>query len=152
MDNCSYTSNYCLSCGVGDMYWKGRNNAKFPQTDASYNRFQTRVIGGINNSKNFRTSASSFTILKKSLTTVSTVPLKSTLGKDVKTGTPGTSYTNVGGPGDQTASIPIRTGTARGIKARTIVQPHQTGVDVKHGSYERYLARKRGINMRCQSC
>jgi len=151
MDNCSYTSNYCLSCGVGDMYWKGRNNAKFPQTDASYNRFQTRVIGGINNSKNFRTSASSFTILKKSLITVSAVALKSTLGKDVHTGTP-TSYTNVGGPGDMTASVPIRTGTASGIKARTIVQPHQTGVDVKHGSYERYLARKRGINMRCQSC
>jgi len=151
MDNCSYTSNYCLSCGVGDMYWKGRNNAKFPQTDASYNRFQTRVIGGINNSKNFRTSASSFTILKKSLITVSAVALKSTLGKDVQTGTP-TSYTNVGGPGDMTASVPIRTGTASGIKARTIVQPHQTGVDVKHGSYERYLARKRGINMRCQSC
>ena len=151
MDNCSYTSNYCLSCGVGDMYWKGRNNAKFPQTDASYNRFQTRVIGGINNSKNFRTSASSFTILKKSLITVSAVALKSTLGKDVQTGTP-TSYTNVGGPGDMTASVPIRTGTASGIKARTIVQPHQTGVDVKHGSYERYLARKRGINMRCQNC
>ncbi len=150
MDNCTQTTNFCLSCN-GQGGWKGYNNAKFPQSDASYNRFQTKVIGGINNSKNFRTSASSFTILKKSLTTVSTVPLKSTLGKDVQTGTP-TSYTNVGGPGDATASVPIRTGTASGIKARTIVQPHQTGVDVKHGSYERYLARKRGINMRCQSC
>ena len=154
MDNCTQTTNFCLSCN-GQGGWKGYNNAKFPQSDASYNRFQTKVIGGINNSKNFRTSASSFTILKKSLTTfnpISSTPAKSTIGKDAKTGTPLTSYTNVGGPGDATASVPIRTGTASGIKARTIVQPHQTGVDVKHGSYERYLARKRGINMRCQSC
>ena len=151
MDNCTQTTNFCLSCN-GQGRWKGYNNAKFPQDPTEYKQPVQQVIGGINNSKNFRTSTSSFTILKKSLTTVSTVPLKSTLGKDVKTGTPGTSYTNVGGPGDQTASVPIRTGTASGIKARTIVQPHQTGVDVKHGSYERYLARKRGINMRCQSC
>ena len=154
MDNCTQTTNFCLSCN-GQGRWKGYNNARFPQSDASYNRFQTKVIGGINNSKNFRTSASSFTILKKSLTTfnpISSSPAKSTIGKDAKTGTPLTSYTNVGGPGDATASVPIRTGTASGIKARTIVQPHQTGVDVKHGSYERYLARKRGINMRCQSC
>jgi len=158
MDNCTQTTNFCLSCN-GDGGWKGYNNARFPQSDASYNSYQSNGnpcgcggIGGINNSKNFRTSASSFTIFKKSLTTVSTVSLKSTFGKDAKTGTPETSYTNVGGPGDATASIPIRTGTTSGIKARTIVQPHQTGVDVKHGSYERYLARKRGINMRCQGC
>jgi hypothetical protein len=161
MDNCTQTTNFCLSCN-GQGGWKGYNNAKFPQSDASYNSYQSNGnpcgcggIGGINNSKNFRTSASSFTILKKSLTTfnpISSSPAKSTIGKDAKTGTPLTSYTNVGGPGDATASVPIRTGTASGIKARTIVQPHQTGVDVKHGSYERYLARKRGINMRCQSC
>jgi len=152
MDNCTTTSNFCLSCN-GQGRWKGYNNAKFPQTDGSYNRYQTKVIGGINNSKNFRTYGSSFTILKKSLTTfnpISAVPPKETLGQSVQT--LGTSYTNVGGPGDQTASVPIRTGTASGIKARTIVQPHQTGVDVKHNSYERYLARKRGVNMRCQNC
>ena len=155
MYNCTQSTNNCLSCGIGDMYWKGRNNAKFPQTDASYNRFQTRVIGGINNSKNFRTSASSFTILKKSLTTfnnVSTNPQKSTLGKDSQTGTPSSSYTNTGGPGDKIASVPIVTRAATGNKARTISQVYHTGVDVKHGSYERYLARKRGINMRCQNC
>ena len=162
MSNCSETNaeNPCLSCVTGDELWKGHSNAKFPQTDNSYDRYQTKVIGGINNSKNFRTYGSSFTILKKSLTTfnpISAVPNKSTLPKDVnsrdETATGGViSYTNVGGPGDQTASIPIRTGTASGIKARTIVQPHQTGVDTKHGSYERYLARKRGVNMRCQNC
>ena len=154
MDNCTTTSNFCLSCN-GQGRWKGYNNAKFPQTDGSYNRYQTKVIGGINNSKNFRTYGSSFTILKKSLTTFQpnfSLVKKGTLGEDAQTGTPSTSYTNVGGPGDQTASVPIRTGTASGIKARTIVQPHQTGVDVKHNSYERYLARKRGANMRCQNC
>tara|TARA_B110000208_G_scaffold10109_2_gene12761 strand:- start:1043 stop:1498 length:456 start_codon:yes stop_codon:yes gene_type:complete len=151
MDNCTQTTNFCLSCN-GQGRWKGYNNAMFPQDPTKYKQPVQQVIGGINNSKNFRTSASSFTILKKSLITVSTVSLKPTFGKDVKTGTPLTSYTNVGGPGDATASVPIRTGTASGIKARTIVQPHQTGVDVKHGSYERYLARKRGNNMRCRDC
>jgi hypothetical protein len=152
--NCNTITDQCLACN-GQGFWYGYNNAKFPQTDASYNNYQTNVIGGINNSKNFRTYGSSFTILKKSLTTFQpnvSVVEKGTLGQDVHTGTPSTSYTNVGGPGDQTASVPIRTGTASGIKARLIVQPHQTGVDVKHGSYERYLARKRGVNMRCQNC
>ena len=158
MSNCTDTNaeNPCLSCVTGDELWEGHSNAKFPQTDNSYDRYQTKVIGGINNSKNFRTYGSSFTILKKSLTTfnpISAVPPKATLGIGVQTGTfDTTSYTNVGGPGDQTASVPIRTGTASGIKARTIVQPRWKGVDTKHGSYERYLARKRGVNMRCQNC
>ena len=156
MDNCTQITDHCLACVTGEAFWKGYSNAKFPQTAASYNRYQTKVIGGINNSKNFRTYASSFTLLKKSLTTfqpnTSAFPVKDTLGQRVQTGTPSTSYTNVGGPGDQTASVPIRTGTASGIKARLIVQPNQTGVDVKHNSYERYLARKRGVNMRCQNC
>jgi len=162
MDNCTQIKDHCLSCRTGDAFWNGYYNTKFPQTDASYNSYQTNGgtrgggIGGINNSKNFRTYASSFTILKKSLTTFqpNTVapPFKGTLGQDVRTGIPSTSYTNVGGPGDQTASVPMITHSASGNKARLIVQPHQTGVDVKHGSYERYLARKRGANMRCQNC
>ena len=157
MSNCTDTNaeNPCLSCVTGDELWEGHSNAKFPQTDNSYDRYQTKVIGGINNSKNFRTYGSSFTILKKSLTTFQpnfSVVKKGTLGQDAQTGTPSTSYTNVGGPGDQTASVPIITHSASGNKARTIVQPYQTGVDVKHNSYERYLARKRGVNMRCQNC
>ena len=161
MDNCTQINDHCLACN-GQGFWKGYSNPKFPQTDASYNSYQTNGgtrgggIGGINNSKNFRTYASSFTILKKSLTTFQpngvAPPFNGTLGKDVQTGIPSTSYTNVGGPGDQTASVPMITHSASGNKARLIVQPHQTGVDVKHGSYERYLARKRGVNMRCQNC
>ena len=93
--------------------------------------------------------------MKKSLTTFQpnfSIVRNGTLGQNVQTGTPSSSYTNVGGPGDQTASVPIITHSASGNKARLIVQPNQTGVDVKHNSYERYLARKRGVNMRCQNC
>ena len=149
--NCNTITDHCLSCN-GQGFWYGYNNAKFPQTDASYNSYQLKGnpcgcggIGGIYNSKNFRTYASSFTILKKSLTTyqpnTGSNPSKSTLPNI-------TEY----GPGDAVASIPIITHSAKGNKARTIVRPRQTGVDVKHGSYERYLARKRGVNMRCQNC
>jgi len=161
MNNCTTITDHCLSCN-GQGLWKGASNAKFPQDPTQYNSYQTNGgrrgggIGGINNSKNFRTYASSFTILKKSLTTfqpnISANPPKDTLGQNVQPGTANTSFTNVGGPGDQSASVPIITHSASGNKARLIVLPHQTGVDVKHNSYERYLARKRGANMRCQNC
>ena len=143
--NCNTITDQCLSCNINDSLCKGWSNAKFPQDPTQYKQPLQQDIGGINNSKNFRTYGSSFTILKKSLTTyqpnTGSNPSKSTLPNI-------TEY----GPGDAVASIPIRTGTASGIKARLIVQPNQTGVDVKHGSYERYLARKRGVNMRCQNC
>ena len=143
--NCNTITDQCLSCNINDSLWKGWSNAKFPQDPTQYKQPLQQDIGGINNSKNFRTYGSSFTILKKSLTTyqpnTGSNPSKSTLPNI-------TEY----GPGDAVASIPIRTGTASGIKARLIVQPNQTGVDVKHNSYERYLARKRGVNMRCQNC
>ena len=149
--DCTKIEDHCLACN-GQGGWKGITNAKFPQDPAKYNSYQSKGnpcgcggIGGIANSKNFRTYASSFTILKKALTTyqpnTGSNPSKSTLPNIIEYG-----------PGDAVASIPIRTGTASGIKARLIVQPSQTGVDVKHGSYERYLARKRGVNMRCQNC
>ena len=152
--DCTTIENHCLACN-GQGRWKGFNNDKFPQDPTQYKQLLQQKIGGINNSKNFRTYGSSFTILKKSLTTfqpnTTANPTKETLGQNVQTGATN-SYTNVGGPGDQTASVPIITHSASGNKARLIVQPNQTGVDVKHNSYERYLARKRGANMRCQNC
>jgi hypothetical protein len=126
--NCTLITTRCLSCN-GQEYWKGHNNPKFPQTDASFNQYQTRVIGGIFNSRNTGLQASSFTILKKSLTV----------------------QRNTSGPGDLIKSIPIMTSTSTsGIKSRLNIS--QPGVDVKHGSYERYLARKRGLNIKCQGC
>ena len=74
-------------------------------------------------------------IFKKSLTTVNSVP--STLASK-------------SGPGDIVKSIPIITQSLSGNKARTTTLPKQTGVDNKHGSYDRYLARKKGLNIRCQ--
>ena len=87
--------------------------------------------------------------MKKALTTIQPIPNNLPLNQ-----WPSSGITNAGGPGDQVVSVPIITHSASGNKARLIVQPHQTGVDVKHNSYERYLARKRGINMRCpnQNC
>ena len=81
--NCTLITDHCLACGSNEGHWKGwdgSSQAKFPQYDASYNSYQKAGpcgcggIGGINNSKNFRTYASSFTLLKKSLTTVQPIP------------------------------------------------------------------------------
>jgi hypothetical protein len=135
--------------------WSPYVNNKFPQDISLYKGHQTdsvKGIGGINNSKNYRTSGSSFTLLKKSLTTVQNINNKSNLAKNANTGSPNTSYTNTGGPGDNIASVPIITHSASGSKGRLIAKTRHTGVDVKHNSYERYLARKRGINMICQNC
>tara|TARA_Y100000590_G_scaffold61203_1_gene65381 strand:- start:3567 stop:4085 length:519 start_codon:yes stop_codon:yes gene_type:complete len=125
------------------------------------------AYNGLKNTKNFRTSASSFVILKKSLATVQPNN-KSDLNSSSKagvtccggpaTGTPGGVYdeekgpSNTGGPGDAVESVPIVTSRRSGWKGRLVTLPHQTGVDVKHNSYERYLARKRGWAMRCQNC
>jgi len=148
--DCTQIENHCLACN-NQGRWKGFNNAKFPQDPTQYKQPLQQDIGGIANSKNFRTYASSFTILKKALTTTQPIPNNLPLNQWA---TSGMGVTNAGGPGDQVVSVPIITHSASGNKARLIVQPHQTGVDVKHNSYERYLARKRGINMRCpnQNC
>jgi len=159
--DCTLITDHCLACGSNEGHWKGwdrSSQAKFPQYDTSYNSYQKAGqlcgcggIGGINNSKNFRTYASSFTLLKKSLTTVQPIP--NNLPSNLNAGTPSTSYTNTGGPGDAVKSVPIIINMATsGIKSRLNVKATQTGVDVKHNSYERYLSRKRGWNMRCQNC
>ena len=69
---CYDNVNEILACGEGDAFWKGYTNGKFPQDSSKYNSHQTNVIGGINNSKNLRTSASSFTLLKKLINYCST--------------------------------------------------------------------------------
>ena len=116
------------------------------------------AYNGLKNTKNFRTYASSFVILKKSLTTVqgnnTPDPLSSWLGQrdagSTRLTRPTTIPTNTGGPGDAVESVPIITSRRSGWKQRLVTLPHQTGVDVKHNSYERYLARKRGWAIRYQ--
>ena len=41
MDNYTQINDHCLACVTGEAFWKGYSNAKFPQTDASYNSYQT---------------------------------------------------------------------------------------------------------------
>ena len=53
----------------------------------------------------------------------------------------------IGGPGDEIKSIPRVLSNKRGYRSRLVNTI--PGVDVKHGSYERYLARKKG---NIQSC
>ena len=130
------------------------------KSSTANNRWRGRktAYNGLNNTKNFRTSASSFVILKKSLTTVQLNPdnTPENMGKnDPLSGTNGDKKggpSNTGGPGDAVKSVPIVTSRRSGWKGRLVTLPHQTGVDVKHNSYERYLARKRGWAMRCQNC
>tara|TARA_B110001454_G_C12705676_1_gene428478 strand:+ start:1257 stop:1703 length:447 start_codon:yes stop_codon:yes gene_type:complete len=110
---------------------------------------QKTAYNGLNNTKNFRTSASSFVILKKSLTTVQPRPDNT---PENMTAAVRENGRRAGGPGDAVKSVPIITSSRSGWKGRLVTLPHQTGVDVKHNSYERYLARKRGWAMRCQNC
>ena len=116
------------------------------------------AYNGLNNTKNFRTSASSFVILKKSLTTVQLNPdnTPENMGKnDPLSGTNGDKKggpSNTGGPGDAVESVPIITSNRSGWKGRLVTLPQQIGIDVKHNSYERYLTRKRGWAMRCLNC
>lgn len=115
---------------------------------------QKTVYGGLLNSRRIKQYASMHILAKGSLATVDRTPNKTTLGENIQTGTPSNSYTNVGGPGDQTKSIPLGiTGFARGNKARVYSMPvRHDGVDVKHNSYNRYLLRKKGLALRCSNC
>ena len=123
---------------------------------------QKTVYGGLLNSRRIKQYASMQVLAKASLTTfnpLSSLPIRSTMPKDVnsrnETAIGGViSYTNVGGPGDQTESVPLGvTGFARGNKARLYSMPGKhDGVDTKHDSYTRYLMRKKGRALRCSNC
>ena len=148
--DCLDPQTICPACPGADMSGVTIN---YPQFGESGTRnanacCSKAVTGGLMNVKNYKTYASSFTILKKSLTTVSNISGKS----NIPAWTPDQSFSAgyIGGPGDAVKSVPIITAAKSGWKARLTTLPHQTGVDVKHGSYERYLAQKRGFNMRCQ--
>jgi hypothetical protein len=57
---------------------------------------------------------------------------------------------NIGGPGDKIPAKNDKCCTIKGNKGR--VTDNGSGVDKKHGSYERYLARKTGWVLRNQYC
>lgn len=122
------------------------------------------VYGGLLNGKRVKQSASMHVLAKASLTTfnpISSFPKKSTLPQNIHTSTAtqysgGIGYTNVGGPGDIDPAAPYgttRQSYTRGNKARVYSVPgRHNGVDVKHGSYNRYLMRKKGRALRCNNC
>ena len=115
---------------------------------------QRTVYGGLRNSRRIKQYASMHILAKGSLATVDTTTNKETLGENIQSGTPSSSYTNVGGPGNLIKSVPLGiTGFVRGNKARVYSMPgRDNGVGVKHDSYNRYLARKKGIALRCANC
>lgn len=102
------------------------------------------LVNGDNrkNEKKYKTSASTFTDLKKALVVTTT---KAQGQMDAYDTTNGPS--NVGGPGDKTQSVHICCKKS-GFLGR--LQTNKSGVDRKHGSYDRYLARKKGRVYRCQ--
>lgn len=92
---------------------------------------------------------SSYTELIKCLTTTKRLAneqnsFESSVENDITMGGP----TNVGGPGDFTLSIE-KCCKASGRKGR--LRRYAVGVDKKHGSFDRYLSRKKGWVLRCQN-
>lgn len=105
------------------------------------------------NHKKTRITSSSYTDLKKCLIMTKTKANNQSAFNmdkvtnndvDITMGGP----TNIGGPGDFTLSIQ-KCCRRPGLKGR--LQKISTGVDKKHGSFERYLARKKGWIFRCQN-
>lgn len=65
---------------------------------------------------------------------------------------PNSRHGGVGGPGKLDDSQPrFRTGIARGYKAR-LLTPLNRGVDKKHGSYDRYLMKKKALYQQKELC
>ena len=97
------------------------------------------------NQKQYKMSASSYIDLKKSMTVISKQGsgnyTKAQNQKDLTTTNGITCVSNVGGPGD---AIPALEKRGLVVAAR---KDSNAGVDRKHGSYARYLARKQGWNM-----
>ena len=155
------------ACRSSGLRWVDQTYPQFGQTTPAFTtdefnnnptNSQKTVYGGLLNSRRIKQYASMHILAKGSLATVDTTPLKTTIGEFIQTGisdsSPPPSYTNVGGPGDQDKSVPLGiTGFARGNKARVYSMPgRDDGVDVTHGSYNRYLARKKGLALRCSNC
>lgn len=94
-----------------------------------------------NNQKQFRISSSSYLDTKKALAVLGpSGNLMLAQGQAAPTNN-NKCVTQIGGPGDKVAAI-----ETRGLVAVAHVNSGK-GVDRKHGSYDRYLARKRGWNI-----
>jgi len=95
------------------------------------------------NNKNYKTSSSFNTTLINSLTTIKAEAQDQNFSA-------ANCPTNAGGPGDKVQSVPTKCCVKQGIKQRLVNK--KPGVDQKHGSYARYLARKKGSVLKKQEC
>lgn len=93
------------------------------------------------NTKTYKQSSSSFTDNKKALVVLG--PSGNNISNT------GPCKTSVSGPGDITASV-TKCCYSTGFMGR--VNGKGIGVDKKHGSYDRYLSRKKGLNILNQIC
>jgi hypothetical protein len=99
------------------------------------------VTHPMTNQKQYRISASHYLDLKKSLTVIGpSGNIMRAQNQNVPTDN-NKCVSNIGGPGDNTPALETR-GLVRAARKND-----NAGVDRKHGSYERYLARKRGWNI-----
>ena len=98
------------------------------------------------NQKQHRISSSHFLDLKKSLTVIGPSGNIMRAQNQNEPTNSNKCVSNIGGPGDHTPAL----------ESRGLVRAHRStdkeGVDQKHGSYERYLARKRGWNIAQVEC
>ena len=93
------------------------------------------------NQKQYMISSSHYLDLKKSLTVIGpSGNIMRAQNQEAPTDN-NKCVSNIGGPGDNTPALETR-GLVRAARKND-----NAGVDRKHGSYERYLARKRGWNI-----
>jgi hypothetical protein len=93
------------------------------------------------NQKQYRISSSHYLDLKKSLTVIGPSGNIMRAQNQNEPTDNNKCVSNIGGPGDNTPALQTR-GLVRAMRKND-----NAGVDRKHGSYERYLARKRGWNI-----
>jgi len=93
------------------------------------------------NQKQYMISSSHYLDLKKSLTVIGPSGNIMRAQNQNEPTDNNKCVSNIGGPGDNTPALETR-GLVRAMRKND-----NAGVDRKHGSYERYLARKRGWNI-----
>ena len=101
------------------------------------------------NEKKYKKKASSFTLNRKLIAVTRNYAENQHTKANVNCPN-NVDITNVGGPGDSIHAKNEHCCIKRGFKNRTVDKG--TGIDKKHNSYSRYLARKTGWVLRQQLC
>ena len=99
-------------------------------------------IGVMENTRPMKTSSSNHTDFKKCMEVTTDHHENQVFSENETNCHLNKMISNVGGPGDAVQAQQRRLGMITGIKKR--LEATGQGLDKKHGSYERYLARKKG--------